>query len=129
MGKRWACSPPPDRGSPNCRPTRRACRPTRDKAHRGVREDERRRMNDYFDGALGQLAERARQLSDLLPRNLGRDVHALEVICRDRLEKIGDRLRWLRGNADLLDPQNRPQRLRLLRRAWGDLSHLESVAV
>jgi len=86
-------------------------------------------VNGYFEGSVAQLIERTRQLCDLIPRNLGRDVAALEVACRDRLNEVGNRLRELRDLPEMREPRNRHERLRLFRRAWGDLDYLESVAV
>jgi hypothetical protein len=78
---------------------------------------------------VAQLLERTRQLCDLIPRGLGRDVAALEVACRDRLDEVGDRLRALRDAPAMRQPENQRERLRLFRRVRGDLEHLESVAV
>lgn len=86
-------------------------------------------MNEYFDGSVAQLLERTRQLCDLIPRCLGRDVAALEVACRDRLDEVGNRLRALRDLPEMRKPDNQRERLRLFRRVRGDLEHLESVAV
>ena len=86
-------------------------------------------MNEYFEGAVAQLLERTRQLCDLIPTGLGREVAALEVACRDRLTDVGKRLRLLRDNPELLESRNQRERLRLFRRARGELDHLESVAV
>lgn len=86
-------------------------------------------MNEYFDGSVAQLLERTRHLCDLIPRSLGRDVAALEVACRDRLDEVGDRLRALRDLPEMREPDNQRERLRLFRRVRGDLEHLESVAV
>ncbi len=86
-------------------------------------------MNEYFDASVAQFLERTRQLCDLIPRNLGHDVAALEVVCRDRLDQVGKRLRALRDAPEMRRPENQPERLRLFRRTRGDLDHLESVAV
>lgn len=86
-------------------------------------------MNEYFDGSVAQLLERTRQLCNLIPRNLGRDVAALEVACRDQLNEVGDRLRALRDVPHMRKIENQRERLRLFRRVRGDLDHLESVAV
>jgi len=86
-------------------------------------------VNDYFEGSVAQLLERTQQLCDLIPRNVGRDVAALEVACRDRLNEVGQRLRAIRDAPQMREPQNQRGRLRLFRRVRGDLEHLESVAV
>ena len=86
-------------------------------------------MNEYFEGAVSQLLERTRQLCDLIPAGLGREVAALEVACRDRLKIVGKRLRLLRDRPELRESDNQRERLRLFRRARGELDHLESVAV
>lgn len=86
-------------------------------------------MNDYFDGSVAQLLERTRQLCDLIPRNLGRDVSALEVTSRDRLEEVGSGLRVLRDHVEMRRPDNQRERLRRFRRLRGELEHLEAVAV
>ncbi|MFB3779529.1 MAG: hypothetical protein ACE141_18060 [Bryobacteraceae bacterium] len=85
-------------------------------------------MNEYFDGSVAQLLERTRQLCDLIPRSLGRDVAALEVVCRDRLNEVGNRLRALK-RPEMREGANQRERLRLFRRARGELDYLESVAV
>lgn len=86
-------------------------------------------MNEYFEGAVSQLLERTRQLCDLIPDGLGREVAALEVACRDRLKMVGQRLRLLRDRPELREPGNQRERMRLFRRVRGELDHLESVAV
>ena len=86
-------------------------------------------MNEYFEGAVSQLLERTRQLCDLIPAGLGREVAALEVTCRDRLNTLGKRLRLLRDRPELRESASQRERLRLFRRLRGELDHLESVAV
>ena len=86
-------------------------------------------MNEYFEGSVSQLLERTRQLCDLIPAGLGREVAALDVACRDRLDMVGKRLRLLRDLPELQESDNQRERLRLFRRARGELDHLESVAV
>jgi len=86
-------------------------------------------VKDYVDGAVEQLLERTRQLCELIPRGLRRDVSALEVSCRDRLSAVGRHLKALRDDAVLCRPENQMERLRLLRRVRGELDHIESVAV
>ena len=99
-------------------------------ANRSPRQDEGRwEVNEYFEGAVSQLLERTRQLCDLIPAGLGREVAALEVACRDRLKIVGKRLRLLRDRPELRESDNQRERLRLFRRARGELDHLESVAV
>ena len=78
-------------------------------------------MNEYFEGAVSQLLERTRQLCDLIPAGLGREVAALEVACRDRLKIVGKRLRLLRDRPELRESDNQRERLRLFRRARGEL--------
>ena len=95
----------------------------------GNKDEGRWNLNEYFDASVAQLLERTRRLCDLIPRNLGRDVAALEVTCRDRLEEIGKRLKILRDLPALRDPNNQRERLRLYRRVCGELDHLEAVAV
>jgi hypothetical protein len=80
-------------------------------------------VNEYFDGSVAQLLERTRQLCDLIPRNLGRDVAALEFACRDQLNVVGDRLRALRDIPHMRKTENQRERLRLFRRVRGDLDH------
>lgn len=86
-------------------------------------------MNEYFDGSVAQLIERTRQLCDLIPRHLGRDVSALEVTCRDRLEAVGRHLRTFQGLPAMRLAENQRERLRLFRRLREEVEHLESVAV
>jgi len=74
-------------------------------------------VNQYFAGVIPQLRERARHLVSLIPRDLERDVDSLIVICRDRLNAVGQELQWLLDSSDLALPANQATRVRLLRRA------------
>jgi hypothetical protein len=86
-------------------------------------------MKDYCDAASVQLLDRARHLASLIPSGLHRDVAALDVACRDRLNEIVDSLKRVRSDALLSLPQNAALRLRALRRARWDLDRLEYVAI
>jgi hypothetical protein len=86
-------------------------------------------MIRYFEVAADQLLERARYLASLIPRQLTRDVAALDVACRDRLAEIVRSLERVRDDAAISAPVNVSVRLRLLRRARADLDRLEYVAV
>jgi len=86
-------------------------------------------VNPYFDAAIAQLLERTRQLHELIPRHLGRDVAPLEVITHDRLQFLGHRLKVLRDAPELQRPENQRERLRIFRRLCADLDQLESIAV
>ena len=130
MGARGPVSVVHDR-RPRCRRQAPGTRTTAGgTTNRSSRQDEGHwDVNDYFEGAVAQLLERTRQLCDLIPTGLGRDVAALEVACRDRLTEVGKRLRLLRDSPELQESENQCERLRLFRRARGELDHLESVAV
>lgn len=86
-------------------------------------------MNEYFSGVIPQLRERVRHLISLIPRNLERDVDTLIVICRNRLDAVGQELQWLIESPELSLPENQATRVRLLRRTVSELDLLETVPI
>jgi hypothetical protein len=86
-------------------------------------------VNDYFTATVTQLQERTKHLVSLIPRDLGREVDALVVTCRDRLAGINRRLARLLELPEFSRPENQLFRLRHLRRAVDELDFLEAVAI
>jgi hypothetical protein len=86
-------------------------------------------VNDYFIAATAQLQERANHLIGIIPRDLGRDVDTLVVICRDRLNRINQRLDRINRMGSLTAPRDQLLAVRNLRRAVDELDLLEAVPI
>ena len=86
-------------------------------------------MNEYFEGAIRQLQARARHLIGLIPRGLERDIDALALRCRDRIDEAILELENLLTNPSMQRPENQAIRIRRFRRVLDELDLLESVPI
>ncbi len=86
-------------------------------------------MNDYFTATVAHLQQRTGHLTSLITRGLGRDVDALVVICRQRLNSVNERLARLITLPQFSRAENQLLRFRHLRRAVDDLDFLEAVPI
>lgn len=86
-------------------------------------------MNEYFQGAVSQLVERARHLLFVIPRGLPREFHLLEQATRRRIGDEIEKLQKLINDSEMRKSNVQPERLRLFRRAVRELDFLETVCI
>lgn len=86
-------------------------------------------MNEYFQGAVTQFIERGQVLISMIPTGLSWEFRLLEKICRDKLIGVLEDLEELLNNAELLLPQNQPERLRQFKRAVREMDRVETIGI
>jgi hypothetical protein len=84
---------------------------------------------DYFQGSLGQLVQRARLLHARVPRKTAREFHPLAQICNDRLAAVIKRLTSLQNEAKYRVTLAQRERLDLYRSAVESLDLIETIAI
>lgn len=94
------------------------------------RHSEAKGVDDYFEGALPQLEERAHGLLGTLPRagEVPREFHRLIERCRDLLNENLNDIHELK-NPEFRLPELRRERLREYRRVSKQLSQIENMGV
>ncbi len=86
-------------------------------------------MNEYFDGAVGQLRHRCEHLLTQIQPTLCPELRALAERCRTRIGQIHDTLKGLATDPLLRHPAAQRERLRALRRLVVDLDRVERFGV
>jgi len=86
-------------------------------------------LNDYFNGSIMQLIERARLLRAKVPRALPRDYDTLAQSCRDQLNTLLVQLRSLLEEPMYREKRYQSERLRLFKRIIADLDIIETVGI
>jgi hypothetical protein len=86
-------------------------------------------LDEYFQGTLPQLIERARLLKSKIPRDLPRDYAALIQTCEKELDNIITQFRALQALPEIGRTALHHARLRQFKRAVADLDHLETTAI
>jgi hypothetical protein len=86
-------------------------------------------LDEYFQGTLPQLVERARFLKGRIPRGLPRDYDGLTRTCEHWLEALIDQFRALQSMPPSTSVAVEQVRLRQFRRAVADLNHIETRAI
>lgn len=86
-------------------------------------------MEEYFQGTIRQLRQRAQLLVAKIPRDLPREFHLLIQTCRREIDKLVLELNRLADDSVMKHPQLYPERLRYLRRIVSWLDYLENVGI
>lgn len=86
-------------------------------------------MNDYLQGAIGELTRRGELLLTKVPTGLPREFHVLAHTCRQDLARDLDALRDLIDDPRMQDQAYQPERLRKFRRIVRDMDTLETIAI
>ena len=85
-------------------------------------------MNDYLQGAIGELTRRGELLLTKVPTGLPRD-SCPRTHVQTRLARDLDALRDLIDDPRMQDPAYQPERLRKFRRIVRDMDTLETIAI
>ncbi|MDE2734274.1 MAG: hypothetical protein OXI72_07780 [Gemmatimonadota bacterium] len=87
-------------------------------------------IEDYLQGTLDQLAERAKVLKGRIPtRRLPAVYRGLDQKSRDLTDETIDKIKRIQTAPEFQLPQNQPQRFRALSGAVQDIDFLETVAI
>jgi hypothetical protein len=86
-------------------------------------------IDEYLNGSIAQLVERARGLTALIPRDLPRVYDTLAQRCRSELARILSELRTLSDDIEIKKPHNRAIRMRVFKRVVADLDFIEATGV
>ena len=87
-------------------------------------------IEDYLQGTLDQLAERAKVLKGRIPtRSLPAVYRGLDQKSRDLTDETIDKIKRIQTAPEFQLPQNQPQRFRALSGAVQDIDFLETVAI
>lgn len=86
-------------------------------------------LDEYFQGTLPQLIERAKLLKAKIPRTLSRDYGALIKTCEMELADVIERFRGLQAMPRGASLALHHAQLRKFKRAVADLDHIETTAI
>lgn len=86
-------------------------------------------LDDYFEGAIGQLLERTRHLRGMVPRPPKPEFRTLAVACNDALNLAVEKLETLREHSTWSNTRAQAVRLREYRRVVHEIDLVENAVV
>jgi hypothetical protein len=87
-------------------------------------------IGNYFNAAIGQARERARQLKSMIPKPVSApELLGLQQLCEAQLNGIADQLEYLAKDPLINRPELARERVRHFRRVRNDLGRLEATGI